>query len=236
MGTSPVRAGLKAAAQWVGVEFGFRTLGGGILALSLSLPLVSGAVFALDLVAVALTVLLLGLLFRRRIRREGLSWRALGYARLTRPVVVAGLAAGGLLLIIVGDVTQPVDLFLFPGGTKRGADLLRMLREAGILAAALLLPLNGVLGPVLEEFAWRGYVQTRLIEGLGVRNGLALTAVLFAAKHVVVDLSAFRLTSLLVFSFAVGLIRIRWGTTATTIAHVVLNLVATSFGIAEAFA
>ena len=230
----PTRAGLKAAALWVGVEFGILLLVGFLL-LGLSIPIPSGISFTVEQVASVVIFLLLGVVFRRRAEREGLSLEKLGYTPITRPVVVVGLTAAALLLLTIVVATEPIDNFLFPEGVKRQADFLRSLREGSWTAAVLLLPSNGILVPIVEEYAWRGYVQTRLIQGLGLRNGVVVTALLFAAKHIVADVSVFRLTTLLAASLGLGLIRTRWGTTASTIAHLCANFVATSVAIGQAF-
>lgn len=218
----------------MGVEISLVMLGG-ILALALSIPLMSGKAFIFERGAVILAFSLLALIFRQKSKREGLTWQDLGYHRPARPLVIAGLIAGVLLLFVVGEVTGPLDSFLFPQGEKVEADFLRRLREGGILGSVLILPGNGLLGPIVEEYAWRGYIQSRFTEGMGLRYGVAVTALLFAVKHIVVDVSLFRTTTLLVGGFALGLIRIRWGTTTTTIAHIFLNSVATLLVMAAAF-
>ncbi len=230
----PTRAGLKAAALWVCVESGVFLLVG-FLMIGLSIPIPSGISFTIEQVASILIFLLLGVIFRRRAEREDLSLEELGYSPISRPVVIVGLTAGVLLLLTIVVATEAVDNFLFPEGAKRAADFLRSLREGGWPAAVLLLPSNGILVPVVEEFAWRGYVQTRLIQGLGLRNGVHVTGLLFAANHIVADVSVFRLTTLFAGSLGLGLIRTRWGTTASTTAHLCANFVATSVAIGQAF-
>lgn len=208
---------------------------GGILVLALSIPMLSGTAYIIERGGSTIGIVLLALLFRRKASRTGLNWRALGYDRPTRPVVVAGLTAGLVLLLVVSEVTGPLDMFLFSKALDIHEKILRFIREGGIAAAALLLPDNGLLTPVVEEYAWRGYIQNRLTESMGLRRGVTVTALLFAMKHVVADFSVFRMTTLLVAAFALGLLRVRWGTTATTITHIVANSIATSFGIAQAF-
>jgi membrane protease YdiL (CAAX protease family) len=89
---------------------------------------------------------------------------------------------------------------------------------------------NGVLGPIAEEVAWRGVVQTALTEAVGVAVGVGVTAIAFAAKHLVVDLAAppLRVASLVFLAFAFGVLRHRNGTGSAIVAHVLANTTATA--------
>lgn len=230
-----VKAGLKAAGLWTVIEFVIR----GVLLLAIGIALLASGILSKESVGsgaflgpatvgtLALALVVLVLIFRRRIRREGLEWQIhLGY-RFGRRELVAGVVCGALLLVLIQWGTSYADEFLFPGGSKIAEMLLKLFAEAGPVTAAAMLVVNGILAPVVEEFAWRGYIQYRLTQGWGVSMGLAATALLFAAKHVVVDLSLSRTTSLVVGGFALGLIRQRWGTGASTAAHVTLNFTGT---------
>ncbi|NHN43312.1 CPBP family intramembrane metalloprotease [Halorubellus sp. JP-L1] len=96
-------------------------------------------------------------------------------------------------------------------------------------ALAALLVANGVLAPIAEEVAWRGVVQTALTEAVGVAAAIAVTAVVFAAKHVVVDFAAppLRVASLVFLAVAFGVLRHRNGTGSAIVAHVLANTTAT---------
>jgi hypothetical protein len=229
-----VKTGLKAAGLWTATEFTIRgvllvavvgaLLASGILSKE---SVGSGAFLGPAMVAsLALALVVLVLTFGRRIRREDLAWETHLAYRFGRRELFAGFVCGGLIFALVWGASY-VDEFLFPGGSRIAEMLLKIFAEAGPVTAAALLVVNGILGPVVEEFAWRGYIQYRLTQGWGASMGLAATALLFAAKHIVVDVSLSRTTTLVVGSFALGLIRQRWGTGASTAAHVTLNFTAT---------
>ena len=50
---------------------------------------------------------------------------------------------------------------------------------------------------------------------------------LFALKHVLVDGSLARITTLVMLGLVLGVVRLRWGTGSSTVAHMVVNLVST---------
>ena len=89
---------------------------------------------------------------------------------------------------------------------------------------------NGVVVPVSEELAWRGVIQTALTDAYGTTVAVAATTVGFVAKHLVVDLAAapFRVLSLAVLGVVFGALRARYGTTSSTVAHVLVSLVSTA--------
>ncbi|WP_435125198.1 CPBP family glutamic-type intramembrane protease [Halobaculum sp. D14] len=101
-------------------------------------------------------------------------------------------------------------------------------------ALALFVAVNGVAVPVAEELAWRGVVQTALTERLGVAAAVAVTAVAFVLKHLVVDAPVLlgasalvvgtRLASLVLLSAVLCLLRARYGTASSTVAHVCMNV------------
>ncbi len=224
-----VRSALGAALLWILVEFAIRDLAGlgilGAVVLVTRLPRTPtppGWTLAYLYGVTAVAMIVLGGLFHRRARRERLRLADLGYDT-TRRTLVAGLIGGTLLSVLLGWGTHHVDLFLF-GADESGQRMeLAMMAEAGMPAAIILIAANGLLTPVVEESAWRGYIQTKLTAVWGPLLGVIVTGLLFAAKHVVVDLSVVRLTTLLVGSLALGVVRQRWGTGASTPAHVILN-------------
>lgn len=218
--------GFKAAAQWVGLEVAARW-GLAVLLLSVGLGLLLA-----DAVASTVGLLLLALFFRRKIRGEGASSASFGYRR-SGGILAAGLLSGVALLAIASGA-QEIDLRVFPGLAQDSEALLSSIVQGGPVAAGALLVVNGAFVPIVEEFAWRGYIQTTLTDALGVRGGIGATALLFAGKHMLVDLSFNRSVTLLLGGLALGMIRQWKGTTASTIAHIVLNLVATAMAVASA--
>ncbi len=97
-------------------------------------------------------------------------------------------------------------------------------------ALALLLVGNGVVVPITEELAWRGVIQTALTERYGTALAVGVTAVAFVAKHLIVDLAAspFRVASLVVLALVFGVLRARYGTASSTVAHLAVNLLSTA--------
>jgi len=175
-------------------------------------------------------MLILMLVFGRRVLCERLTTADLGY-RWSRAAVAAGAISGvALFAIFLG--TAAVDRAVFGSGDDSGWP--KRLAEAGPVAMLALVLGNGLLAPLVEEYAWRGYIQTRLVHDWGAAAGLAATAAGFAAKHLMVDLSLVRLTTLLVGSAALGVIAHRWGTAASTLAHMATNTAATLLVIVSA--
>lgn len=239
-GSSPpraaARAGLGGAALWLVFEFVARyavLLGGGGLLVTARWATLDDLRGPLGLIinaaAIGAAMLLLAAVFCRRSVRDGASTSDLGYD-FTRRALVAG-AIAAVVLMGLHEGTHSIDERVF---SRR--DLLRSLpptqeeelRIAGRAVVALglvLIPANGILTPIVEEFAWRGYIQSRLVAGWGTAAGVAVTAACFAAKHMIVDLSIGRTSTLLIGSLFLGLVRHRWGTGASTMTHLVLNLV-----------
>ncbi len=209
-GVRGARGGVQAACLWLSVEVLVRRTG---------LP-------ASQIAA----MLILMLVFRRRVLRERLTTADLGY-RWSRPAVLAG-AISSVVLLAIFLGTAAVDRAVFDAGDD--ARWPRRLAEAGPGAMLALVLGNGLLAPLVEEYAWRGYIQTRLVHEWGLAAGLAATAVGFAAKHLVVDWSVVRPTTLLVGSAALSVIAHRWGTAASTLAHAATNTAATLLAIVTA--
>lgn len=92
---------------------------------------------------------------------------------------------------------------------------------------------NGVLVPIIEELAWRGVIQTALMESYGVVIGSLLTAAAFVLKHVIVDWgeSWVRLAALIILALLFCGLRARLGTTSSTICHIGVNSIATALVI-----
>lgn len=101
------------------------------------------------------------------------------------------------------------------------------------VVGALLL-INGILVPIIEELAWRGVIQTALMQSYGTVVGSVLTAAAFVLKHVIVDWGEpwFRLVSLIVLALLFCGLRVRFGTASSTITHIGVNSIATVLLIA----
>ncbi|MDR7523198.1 MAG: CPBP family intramembrane glutamic endopeptidase [Armatimonadota bacterium] len=189
-----------------------------------------GTIGLVESIALWLAMLVLGAFFLRKARRQHLQPADLGY-RISRVAVLIGLASGAAILGLVGAASE-IDQRLFD--QSRALEFRRSLSEAGLVNAVILIPANGVLTPIVEEFAWRGYIQRRLIVAWGAPGGILVTSLLFAGKHVVVDLWLGRTVVLILGSLALGVVGARWGTLASTVAHLSANLSATVLALREA--
>lgn len=234
---SPVTQGLRASLWWLGVELAFQwVLTGGLVFLlwpKVSADALTGESLALSWGVLAAAMLILFRSFQRRMRKEEFGAQEAGYY-FSQTTLLLGLLAG-IGLFLVANQTALLDNLLSKGGLEREAEkLVQAMRGMPPFTVYLLLPVNGLLAPVVEEYAWRGYIQTRLTQGWGPLWGLLVTAVLFAAKHIVVDLSLVRILTLLTIAFALGIIRHFWGTGASTVTHLALNSYASWVVITQA--
>ena len=59
-----------------------------------------------------------------------------------------------------------------------------------------------------------------------------MTIVVFALKHVLMDGTFARITTLLMLGLVFGVVRHRWGTGSSTVTHVIVNLYSTSYLVA----
>jgi membrane protease YdiL (CAAX protease family) len=96
------------------------------------------------------------------------------------------------------------------------------------LGPVSLLVVNGVVVPVAEEWLWRGAVQPRFVSALGVRAGIAVTAVLFSVKHAMVDASLGRLAAIVGAGLVLGWVARRASWQASAISHIGMNTMATT--------
>lgn len=151
------------------------------------------------------------------------------------PQALAIGVVGALLTFAAMTATAELDAWLF-GLDELQADAEDLTSEAlestPLLAIVFLLG-NGIAVPIAEEHVWRGIVQTELVARWGVALGIGVTALLFTLKHVIVDLSIARLTTLLVLSLAFGLARHYGGTGSSIVLHIGTNLTASGLVVAE---
>ena len=105
-----------------------------------------------------------------------------------------------------------------------GASLVENASETLWVAVVFLL-VNGIVVPITEELAWRGVVQTALMESYGIYVGGAITAIAFVLKHLIVDAAApfLRVASLVILAFILSGLRVRYGTVSSTVAHLAAN-------------
>jgi membrane protease YdiL (CAAX protease family) len=218
---------------WAALEFLIRD--GGVLFLgwlSLPRPITSVPwehVVRLSVSMHVVAMLALGWIFLHKVRRDGLSWREIGYERSRRAFVAGGLGGAAVLVLTNGTALLDYEIFRSPILMQFALAA----RAAGPAAHVALVLGNGILAPIVEELAWRGYVQTRLARAWPGGLALAVTAAGFAIKHLIVDLSVTRLTTLAAAALALGFIRAQYGTSASTVAHLTVNLSSTILLIAQ---
>lgn len=90
---------------------------------------------------------------------------------------------GVLTAVVVVIATWSGRYLVMPHGSPREAWLGRLYLQLGdpqLLESARWLPLALLLGPVLDEIVWRGWIQDSLSERLGPIRGLVMTSGLYA--------------------------------------------------------
>lgn len=147
-------------------------LGGGLLALNLSLLYANALVVVVDVLALAAVGLAL--------RAEGSRLRD-----LVGPWRWVDLAWGALMLVIVtiGFLVSNVaaNLIVYGGAPPVGSGAAPSIPLWVGLVAVLVAPLSIALA---EEAVYRGYAQPRLQRSLGRIGALAVVAIVFALQHV----------------------------------------------------
>lgn len=200
---------LELLFRW-GIGVGLYQLLGSLVAADWLVLLVGVPIIAIGLTAVAV--------------RAGQSPDTWEY-RWTRRAVAVGVL-GLLVAAPVLYLTAEIDAMLF-GLADLEAEVesvaVEAIRATPILAVVLLLG-NGIAVPIAEEHVWRGIVQTELVTAWGAVIGILLTASLFTLKHVIVDLSIVRLTTLFALAMLLGVARQCGGTTSAIVLHIGVNV------------
>jgi membrane protease YdiL (CAAX protease family) len=222
---------VKAALTWTAGEVAIVTLPMAVYGLHLIRRgrSLSPEALVLQEILAAMAMGVLVVIVCRRARREGRSARDFNYRTDVRAIAAGVLSA--LLLLPVIDAADRLDTLLVPSGRRTDEVFVELLRGGGLPVAALHLTVAGIWIPIAEEFGWRGYIQSAMT---GTR-GVILTALLFAAKHVIAGVTISRTVGVLVGSFALCTIGARWGTASSTVAHILLNVIAVSWSIVLAW-
>lgn len=135
----------------------------------------------------------------------------------------AGVGGFAAYLVLYAAITALYSLVLGiqPSVSATGFGL----SKSPTWAIVLLVVANGIIVPITEELAWRGVIQTALTKSYGTYAAIGITAIAFVLKHIFVDLSApiFRVTSLVLLAFLLCSLRARYGTTSSTVAHLLAN-------------
>jgi len=216
------RAGLLIAGGWTVIE----------LVVGLGVSSSVGTLLDNTLVGVLVATIVgfpIATLFAIRYgNRVGIDRSAWEYTTDGRTIFLGFLAGAFTVLAVYSIGFVQASL----GGTETAVAAFGFLLtdlEAGFWVVVLFALAHGILAPVTEELAWRGVVQSALVRAEGVAIGIAITAVLFTAKHALVDVSLARVPTVLVLAVVLGIVRHHWGTTASTVVHLVVNL--TSVGL-----
>src|SRR3989304_5150930 len=125
----------------------------------------------LNAAAAGVAMVLLGTVFYRRSVKEGARTVDLGY-EFTRRALLAGALASVVLMGLL-EGTHGIDERVFSKWDFLKAlqpteeEELRIAGQAVVALGLVLIPANGILPPLVEEFAWRGCMQSRLVAGGG---------------------------------------------------------------------
>jgi membrane protease YdiL (CAAX protease family) len=141
---------------------------------------------------------------------------------------------GGILALVSALLFGLVDHFAWGGVTLPSfslpASTTTLAANARWLEPASMLLVNGLVVPVAEEWLWRGVVQPRFVSRMGLGAGIAVTAILFSAKHAVVDASLGRALAITCGGAVLGWVAHKATWRASALSHVMMNTVAT-FGV-----
>ncbi|MBF2097129.1 MAG: CPBP family intramembrane metalloprotease [Gloeomargaritaceae cyanobacterium C42_A2020_066] len=140
--------------------------------------------------------------------------------------ITAGLAGGvlylGLLPLLSGLGLKGLPLAL--------PDLPISARPAGSLGF-LVIAVNGGLAAWCDEWMWRGMVQSALTRVATMTVGLLGTMAVFSLSQALISGVSNQWFDWLVLGFFLGALRVRWGTSSSTVARILINTVAaTSLG------
>jgi membrane protease YdiL (CAAX protease family) len=138
-----------------------------------SLP--SNTFFLLVLQSIFYTSILGCLVLLARVQHRQPFWKSLGWKKPTRRLVLACLAGGGALAIVI-RIAPPLlpDTEKFP---------LEQLFTSAAASYAIGVFAVGV-APVIEELVFRGLLFAIIERSVGLRFAIVATAVLFAGLHV----------------------------------------------------
>ncbi len=183
--------------------------------------LASGWGIAVMLLATQLPLLYRGLRRRRRNREKHLPVVALSEGPLYQPVF-RGILTGAGLAVLSGIYTSALMKLLGPNAVESQLDFLKDMLQDRVAVAVLILMI-AVVAPICEEIFFRGVVfgSARAV-GLS-KTGVAISAVLFAAVHLLPLLAPFYA----LFAVVMCWLYARTGTLAAPIAaHVTMNSLA----------
>lgn len=136
------------------------------------------------------------------------------------------LGAGALVAVALLLFVTVARSNAVPFGGSETASVPQAALEITPWVAVLFVLVYGIAAPIAEEQVWRAIVQTELVDGLGAVAGIAVTALLVTVTSVIVNLSVAGVGTALAFGVLFGVVRHRWGTASSTVAHVLYNTAA----------
>lgn len=215
----PATVGLVGIGGWIAGELLLRR--GGVPLLAEPLGTAGGA----DMLLVGLGFPLLAAGIALVGFRGGIARTDWGYDWSHR-ALLAGV--GGILVYYVAIIASALVYVAVVGMPSVPVPTVGTAQPRWV--GAVFLVANGMVVPIAEELAWRGVVQTSLVRRFGPEIGIAVTAAAFVAKHLLVDMAAptFRVVSLVVLAVVFSLLRHRYGTGSSTVAHLGVNLTASA--------
>lgn len=140
---------------------------------------------------------------RSRVRPVGRAWP---WLLVTAPGIV-GLSVGLWCALLALGMASETDL---------GEQMQKFIAQPGGEIAFYLLAI--LVGPVMEEFAFRGWIQRPLERRWGADLAIPLSALLFALAHMQADYVPVRLAAGLVLGYAVYATRSIWAGVALHVA------------------
>ncbi|MEO6462563.1 MAG: CPBP family intramembrane glutamic endopeptidase, partial [Candidatus Eisenbacteria bacterium] len=116
--------------------------------------------------------------------------RLLGRALGTREVIASAALGLAVLVFSFGSMIALLGglSLVFPQILERYADnsmdfLIRKDGRLDVVSTVLLAVTAGIVGPVVEELVFRGFLLTRWARRFGVRSGVVFSALLFGLLH-----------------------------------------------------
>lgn len=141
-----------------------------------------------------------------------------------------GTAAGVGRAVFVRVVTVVAAIpFVLAGAEVSSTDPF----GGGVPPAAVLVAFvvgNVITVPFADEIASRGVIQTALTDRFSV--GIGVTTAVFVGTHLLVDTVFLPTRVVGLVTLVLGLLRVRYGTSAAIVAHVVANAVGTAVFVA----
>ena len=131
---------------------------------------------ALEAAAILISVYLIG------IRRNGLTWQAVGLTPVSRNWQIIAVLLGLLILPSVGLIAMMIQLVL---GLPLGNPQLEFLLTDNISIPGVLIMLvfGGVIVPIAEEIFFRGLLYSWLRQNLKIWPAILISSALFGVLH-----------------------------------------------------